>query len=82
MVGKREISSMGLPHQVVTGSIVRIRIERIHFQNTTGKDIHDILSFQVEDIHLGFRSNGILSQIKPLKEANSSLSGNFPESNR
>ena len=43
-----------LAHQVVTGSIVRIRIERIHFQNTTGKDIHDILSFQVKDIHLGF----------------------------
>ena len=43
MVGETRDQFDGLAHQVVTGSIVRIRIERIHFQNTTGKDIHDIL---------------------------------------
>ena len=40
-----------LAHQIVAGSIVGIGIETIHFEYAARKDIHDIISLQLDNIH-------------------------------
>ena len=41
-----------LAHQVVARGIVGVRVERVHFEDATGQDVHDVLSLQVQDVHL------------------------------
>jgi len=41
-----------LAHQVVARGIIGVRIERVHFEDATGQDVHDVLSLQIQDVHL------------------------------
>src|SRR5574344_1706343 len=41
----------GLTHQIVTRYVVGIRVKGVHFQNATGKNVHDVASFEVYDVH-------------------------------
>ena len=43
-----------LPHQIVSGCIVGIRIERVHFENTPSQNIHNIMSLKIQNIHRRF----------------------------
>ena len=40
-----------LTHQVIPRSIIGIGVETVHFEHTTRQDIHDIISFQLDNIH-------------------------------
>ena len=40
-----------LAHQIIAGSIVGIGIETIHFEYAARKNIHDIISLQLDNIH-------------------------------
>ena len=39
-----------LAHQIVTADVIRIRIEGVHFEHTTGQDVHDVTAFQLDDM--------------------------------
>ena len=39
-----------LAHQIVTADVIRIRIEGVHFEHTTGQDVHDVAAFQLDDM--------------------------------
>ena len=43
-----------LAHQVVAGSIIGNRVKTIHLKYTACQDIHNIIPFQFDNIHLGF----------------------------
>ena len=43
-----------LAHQVVARRVVGVRIESVHFEHATCQYVHDVLSFEVEDVHLRF----------------------------
>ena len=43
-----------LAHQIVTGSIIGSRVKTVHLEYTACQDIHNIISFQFDNIHLGF----------------------------
>ena len=50
---RRELGDQvhGLAHLVVPGTGVRIRIKGIHLQHAAGEDVHDVGTFQVDDVH-------------------------------
>ena len=39
-----------LAHQIVTADVIRIWIEGVHFEHTTGQDVHDVTAFQLDDM--------------------------------
>lgn len=51
MVGNLEIRSILWRIRLSQGSIVGIGIETIHFEYAARKDIHDIISLQLDNIH-------------------------------
>ena len=43
-----------LTHQIIAGSVIGFRVEAVHFEYAACQDIHNVVSFQLNDIHLGF----------------------------
>ncbi len=54
IVGNFEIRLDALAHQVIARGIVRIRIETVHLEHASRQDIHYIISFKLDDVHLRF----------------------------
>ena len=54
-----------LAHQVIARGVVRIRIETVHLQYAACQDIHNVVSFKLDDIHLRllFQRHIIIDQL-------------------
>ena len=42
-----------LPHQIIAGSVICIRVKTIHLEHAARQDVHNVVSFEFNDIHLG-----------------------------
>ena len=42
-----------LPHQIIAGSVICIRVKTIHLEHAARQDVHNVVSFKFNDIHLG-----------------------------
>ena len=54
-----------LTHQVITRSIIRLRVKTVHFKHATGQNVHNVISLQLNDIHFGllFQRSIVINQL-------------------